>query len=409
MARLMSRSTLEFDRVPARERALRPLGGRNRRRDESWFRDRAPAAWKHVDVVLVSCVAAVSVLGALMILSSTRGTDPDAYDTSFLRRQVLFIAAGVVGMVLITLVDYRRLRDFAWLPYVAALVSLVLVVAVGEEVRGTQAWFQIGAFQLQPAEFAKVAVILAVASLLAGREVPLRARWVAAALVLISVPVALIMLQPDLGTALVFVAIALGMLLMAGARARHIVVLVAVGVVGVVGVLNSDLLEDYQRDRLANFLQPNDPDDIADLQSSEYNSDQSLAAIASGSINGKGLFDGTQTRLGFVPEQHTDFIFTALGEELGFVGCATALALFAIICVRIWRTAQIAQDRLGMLICIGVLSMLVFQIFQNIGMTMGIMPITGITLPFMSYGGSSAIASWLAIGLVLNVHMRRFG
>jgi rod shape determining protein RodA len=409
MARLMSRSPLGFDRVPARERALRPVNGRGRRRDESWFRDRAPAAWKHVDVVLVSCVAAVSALGALMILSSTRGTDPDAYDTSFLRRQLLFIAAGVIGMVLITLIDYRRLRDFAWLPYVASLLSLVLVVAVGEEVRGTQAWFQIGAFQLQPAEFAKVAVILAVASLLAGRQVPLRARWVAAALVLIGVPVALIMLQPDLGTALVFVAIALGMLLMAGARARHIVVLVAVGVVGVVGVLNSDLLEDYQRDRLANFLQPNDPDDLADLQSSEYNSDQSLAAIASGSINGKGLFDGTQTRLGFVPEQHTDFIFTALGEELGFVGCATVLALFAIICVRIWRTAQIAQDRLGMLICIGVLSMLVFQIFQNIGMTMGIMPITGITLPFMSYGGSSAIASWLAIGLVLNVHMRRFG
>jgi rod shape determining protein RodA len=409
MARLMSRSTLDFDRVPARERALRPLNGRNRRRDESWFRDRAPAAWKHVDVVLVSCVAAVSVLGALMILSSTRGTDPDAYDTSFLRKQVLFIAVGVVGMVLVTLVDYRRLRDFSGLAYVASLLSLVLVVAVGEEVRGAQAWFQIGAFQLQPAEFAKVAVILAVASLLAGREVPLRARWVAFALVLIGVPVALIMLQPDLGTALVFVAIALGMLLMAGARGRHIVVLVAVGVVGVVGILNSDLLEDYQRDRLANFLQPNDPDDLADLQSSEYNSDQSLAAIASGSINGKGLFDGTQTRLGFVPEQHTDFIFTALGEELGFVGCATALALFAIICVRIWRTAQIAQDRLGMLICIGVLSMLVFQIFQNIGMTMGIMPITGITLPFMSYGGSSAIASWLAIGLVLNVHMRRFG
>jgi rod shape determining protein RodA len=276
-------------------------------------------------------------------------------------------------------------------------------------VRGAQAWFQIGAFQLQPAEFAKVAVILAVASLLAGREVPLRARWVAFALVLIGVPVALIMLQPDLGTALVFVAIALGMLLMAGARGRHIVVLVAVGVVGVVGILNSDLLEDYQRDRLANFLQPNDPDDLADLQSSEYNSDQSRAAIASGSIDGKGLFEGTQTRLGFVPEQHTDFIFTAVGEELGFVGSVTVLGLLALICVRIWRTAQIASDRLGMLICIGVLSMLVFQIFQNVGMAMGIMPITGITLPFMSYGGSSAIASWLAIGLVLNVHMRRFG
>ena len=422
MARLMSRSTLDLGRVPARERVVRPSGGRGRRRDETWFRDRAPAAWKHVDVVLVACVAAVSVLGALMILSSTRGTDPDAYDTSFLRKQALFIAVGVVGMVAVTLIDYRRLRDFAWLPYLAAVVSLVLVVAVGEEVRGAQAWFQIGAFQLQPAEFAKVAVILAVAAALAPREVPLKARWLACALVLIGVPVALIMLQPDLGTALVFVAIALGMTLMAGVRARHIVVLVAVGVVGVVGVLNSDLLEDYQRDRLANFLQPSSPGDgggpisatgnpggLSDAQSSDYNSDQSLAAIASGSVNGKGLFDGTQTRLGFVPEQHTDFIFTALGEELGFVGCVTALALFAIICARIWRTAQIAQDRLGMLICVGVLSMLVFQIFQNVGMTMGIMPITGITLPFMSYGGSSAIASWLAIGLVLNVHMRRFG
>jgi rod shape determining protein RodA len=182
-------------------------------------------------------------------------------------------------------------------------------------------------------------------------------------------------------------------------------VLTAVGVIGVVGVLNSDVLEDYQRDRLTNFL----GDAEADVQTSAYNSDQSRAAIASGSVNGKGLFEGTQTRLGFVPEQHTDFIFTAVGEELGFVGSATVLGLMALICVRIWRTAQIAHDRLGMLICVGVLAMLVFQIFQNVGMTMGIMPITGITLPFMSYGGSSVIASWLAIGLVLNVHMRRFG
>jgi rod shape determining protein RodA len=405
MARLMSRSTLDLGRVPARERMVRPSGGRGRRRDETWFRDRAPAAWKHVDVVLVACVAAVSVLGALMILSSTRGTDPDAYDTSFLRKQALFVAVGVVGMVAVTLIDYRRLRDFAWMPYLAAVMSLVLVVAVGEEVRGAQAWFQIGAFQLQPAEFAKVAVILAVASALAGREVPLKARWLVCALVLIGVPVALIMLQPDLGTALVFVAITMGMLLVAGARARHIVVLTAVGVIGVVGILTSDVLEDYQRDRLTNFLGAEE----ADVQDDGYNSDQSKAAIASGSVDGKGLFEGTQTRLGFVPEQHTDFIFTAVGEELGFVGSATVLGLLALICVRIWRTAQIADDRLGMLICVGVLSMLVFQIFQNIGMTMGIMPITGITLPFMSYGGSSVITSWLAIGLVLNVHMRRFG
>jgi rod shape determining protein RodA len=407
----MARGILDLGRIPARERFVRPPSLRARRRGEdTWFRDRAPAAWKHVDLVLVACVGAVSVLGALMILSSTRGTDPDSYDTSFLRKQVLFIIVGVVCMVAVTLIDYRRLRDYAWLPYVAVLAALALVVsALGEEVRGTQAWFQIGAFQLQPAEFAKVAVILAVAAALAGREPPLRARHLLVALALIAVPTGLIMLQPDLGTALVFVGIAMGMLLMAGARARHIVVLTAAGVIGVVAVLNSGVLEDYQRDRLSGFLQPNDAQDLADLQDADYNADQSRATIASGGISGKGLFEGTQTRLGFVPEQHTDFIFTALGEELGFVGCVTALALFALMCVRIWRTAQIAQDRLGMLICVGVLSMLVFQIFQNVGMTMGIMPITGITLPFMSYGGSSTIACWIAIGLVLNVHMRRFG
>jgi rod shape determining protein RodA len=244
-----------------------------------------------------------------------------------------------------------------------------------------------------------------VAALLGACEPPLKARRLVMALVVLALPVALIMLQPDLGTALVFVAITMGMLLVAGARARHIVVLTAVGVIGVVGILTSDVLEDYQRDRLTNFLGAEE----VDVQDGGYNSDQSKAAIASGSVNGKGLFEGTQTRLGFVPEQHTDFIFTAVGEELGFVGSATVLGLLALICVRIWRTAQIASDRLGMLICVGVLSMLVFQIFQNIGMTMGIMPITGITLPFMSYGGSSVIASWLAIGLVLNVHMRRFG
>ncbi len=395
------------DRIP--NRFLRPARSR-RRGEETWFRDRAPAAWKHVDLVLVACVGAVSVLGALMILSSTRGTDPSSYDTSFLRKQVFFIAVGVVCMVAVTLIDYRRIRDFAWLPYVAVLASLALVVSsLGEEVRGTQAWFQIGPFQFQPAEMAKVAVIVAVAAVLAERETPLRARYLVLALVVLAVPTALIMLQPDLGTALVFVAIAMGMMLMAGARGRHIVVLMAVGVIGVVGVLNSGVLEEYQRDRLTLFLERNDEQDLATQQSAAYNADQSRATIASGGISGKGLFEGTQTRLGFVPEQHTDFIFTALGEELGFVGCATALALFGLMCVRIWRTAQIAQDRLGMLICVGVLSMLVFQIFQNVGMTMGIMPITGITLPFMSYGGSSIIASWIAIGLVLNVHMRRFG
>ncbi|HEX6421924.1 MAG TPA: rod shape-determining protein RodA [Acidimicrobiales bacterium] len=402
----MARGVIDLDRLPGRERMLTPSRQRGRRREESLFRDRAPAAWKHVDLVLLATAAALSVLGAMMVLSSTRGTDPDVYDLSFLRKQVLFIVIGVIGMVLVTLVDYRRLRDTAWLPYVAVMVLLALVVSsLGSERRGSQAWFQIGAFQLQPAELAKVVVILGLAGVLAGADVPLRLRRVVLALALVALPTGLILLQPDLGTALVFIAITMGMLLIAGARARHIVILTAAGVIGVVGVLTSDVLEDYQRDRLTVFLDA----DGHDVQAEAYNSDQSKAAIASGRVNGKGYLEGTQTRLGFVPEQHTDFIFTAVGEELGFVGSVTVLGLLALMCVRIWRTAQIARDRLGMLISVGVLSMLVFQIFQNVGMTMGIMPITGITLPFMSYGGSSVIASWLALGLVLNVHMRRFG
>jgi rod shape determining protein RodA len=339
-----------------------------------------------------------------MILSSTRGTNPDAYDLSTFRRQLVFIGMGVATMILVSLVDYRRIRDWSWLPYIAVLGMLVAVLtSLGAERRGTQAWFQIGEFQLQPAELAKVVGILIVAALLAGPEPPLAARWVGVTLFALGLPMGLILLQPDVGTALVFVVIAMGMLLVAGAKLRHLVVLTAVGVIAVIAVFNSDVLEDYQRDRLTTFL-----DQDSDLGKETYNLNQSKIAIGSGGTTGKGLFEGTQTRLGNVPEQHTDFIFAALGEELGFLGCATVLGLFWLLAWRIWRTAQGARDRFGMLLCVGVLAMLVFQIFQNVGMTMGIMPITGIPLPFMSYGGSSTITAWACLGLVANVHMRRF-
>jgi rod shape determining protein RodA len=374
-----------------------------RRIETGPYRRKPPPVWRHADLLLLLAAVGISALGALMILSSTRGTDPNAYDLSYLRRQLVFIGMGFATMIRVASVDYRRLRDWAWLPYALAIVLLGLVLTgLGTERRGTQAWFQVGAFQLQPAELAKVVVIVAVAVLLARPEPPLAARWVLGALLALGFPMALILLQPDMGTALVFVAIAMGMLLVAGARLRHLVVITAVGVIGVIGVLNSDMLEEYQRDRLTVFLE-------SETGSPEtYNSDQAKIALGSGGASGKGLFEGTQTRLGIVPEQHTDFIFTALGEELGFAGCATVLTLFWVLCWRTWRTAQIARDRLGMLLCGGVLSMLVFQVFENVGMTMGIMPITGIPLPFMSYGGSSTLASWAALGLVMNVHMRRF-
>jgi rod shape determining protein RodA len=214
----------------------------------------------------------------------------------------------------------------------------------------------------------------------------------------------LIMLQPDLGTALVLLVITAGVLLIAGVQAKHLVGLVLVAVLGATVMLNSSFLAQYQKDRLTAFTQQ----DEGLLGGATYNTTQSKITIGAGGPLGEGLFQGSQTRLRNVPEQHTDFIFTAVGEQLGFVGSASLLALFSIIAWRVWRTAQLARDEFGMLVCVGVLSLFMFQIFENVGMTMGIMPVTGIPLPLVSYGGSSTIAEFLALGLVLNVHMRRF-
>jgi len=369
---------------------------------------RNPAApWRHLDLVLVGCVAAVAALGCLMIFSATRGRDPSDFDTSFLTRQLLFVGVGSGAMVVTAFFDYRRYREAAPLLYGAVLLLLLAVVTgLGSERKGAQAWFQLGPFQLQPSEVAKVVVIVALASVIAQFNSELDARRLSALLALVGVPMGLIMLQPDLGTTLVFVAITMGMLLIGGVQVRHIASLTVAGLIGVVAVLNSGMLETYQQCRLTSFLET--PNQDCAERDAAYNLDQAKVAIGSGSMFGTGLFEGTQTRLDIVPEQHTDFIFTALAEELGFVGAGTLLALLGIIAWRIWRTAQLARDPLGTLICVGVLSMFVFQVFENVGMTMGIMPITGIPLPFMSYGGSSTLTAFIAMGLVLNVHMRRF-
>ena len=365
------------------------------------------APWRHIDVVLVGCVAAVSVLGCLMVFSSTRGSNPDSFDTGFVAKQALFVAIGAGVMLVVALVDYRRYREMAPAAFIMVLLLLLLVVSgLGSERKGTQAWFQLGPFQLQPSELAKIVVIITLASVMAQFNNELDVRRLALVLGLAGAPMALIMLQPDLGTTLVFVAITMGMLLIGGAQGRHIAALTLVGIVGVGLVLNSGMLEEYQKCRFTSFLETESKECVA--RDSSYNQDQAKVAIGSGGLLGAGLGQGTQTRLGIVPEQHTDFIFTAVGEELGFAGSGTLLALLGIISWRIWRTAQLARDPLGTLICVGVLSMFVFQVFENIGMTMGIMPVTGIPLPFMSYGGSSTLTAFIALGLVMNVHMRRF-
>jgi rod shape determining protein RodA len=365
------------------------------------------AAWRHLDLVLVGCLVAIASIGTLMVYSSTRGPGGDAaYDASFLRKQALYMVLGFGAMAVTTLIDYHRVRDFAPLAYLGGVGLLALVISpLGSNKKGTQAWFDLGPFQLQPSELMKLALIVVLAALVAQFRDDLDLRRLAIVLLVAGVPLGLIMRQPDLGTALVLVSVTAGMLLVGGAEPKHLAALALVAVVGVAVVLNSDMLAEYQRDRLTTFLSQGSDEG---LRSEAYNLEQSKIAIGAGGVFGQGLFEGPQTRLGNVPEQHTDFIFTAVGEELGFAGAGTLLALFAILSWRIWRTAQLARDDLGALVCVGVLSMLLFQIFENVGMTMGIMPITGIPLPFVSYGGSSTLAAFAAMGLVLNVHSRRF-
>jgi rod shape determining protein RodA len=361
----------------------------------------------HVDFSLIVAVLGIATMGLVMVFSATRGPGgaEDPVDYTFLKRQAMFVVIGIVLAAIVAFIDYQRLRDYALPIYGGAVFLLVAVISpLGTESKGTQAWFQLGPLQLQPSEFAKIALIIALGAFVASRGPELRARDLALALGLAGLPMVLIMLQPDLGTVLVFVAITMGVLLVGGARTRHIVIVTLIGVVAVVGILNSDVLDEYQEDRLTTFLDPK-----ADNRGATYNVDQAQITIGAGGITGAGLFEGRQTRSEAVPEQQTDFIFTVVGEELGFAGAALLLALFGFVIWRILRTAQLSRDPFGTLICVGVLSMFLFQVFQSVGMTTGIMPITGIPLPFMSYGGSSTLTSFVAIGLVLNVHMRRFG
>jgi len=367
---------------------------------------RTPAApWRHVDFGLALAAIGVSGFGLLMIYSATRanllseGLDPGYY----LKRQAVFVVVGVVVMGLTMLIDYRRLRDFAPVFYIGSVLALLAILSpLGKRALGAQAWFQVGPYQLEPSEFAKIALIIGLAAICANYKGKMGGRELCIVLALSAVPFALIYKQPDLGTALVLAAILFGVLLVGGVKARHLAILMGVGVIAVAAVLHFGVLKAYQRARVTAFL------DSSSNSEATYNLNQSKIAIGSGGVDGKGLFKGTQTNLSYVPEQQTDFIFTAVGEQLGLIGCALLLSLFVLMVWRTWRAATTARDATGTLICVGVLAMFVFQIFENVGMTMGIMPIAGIPLPFMSYGGSAIVASFAAIGLVLNVQMRRY-
>ena len=361
-----------------------------------------PRVLRHVDLALPSLAIAVALIGVVMVYSATRGpaTEIRPAETFHLVRQARLAGLGVVAMVLASWFGHRRLHRFVPLVYVSMLCVLGAVLVVGIEVKGARAWFQFGGIQFQPSELGKVVLLLALAAWLARDDEPSAPRVVVAVL-LVAVPVGLIILQPDLGTVLVYGAIAAGMALVAGVKGRHLFILGLLLVTGLVGVLQSDVLEEYQVRRLLVFV-----DDESDTTAS-YNLEQAQVAIGNGGLTGRGLFQGTQNNSALVPEQQTDFIFTVVAEETGFVGGAVLLGLFGFLLLRIWRIGQMADDRFGLLISAGVFSMLLFQVFQSVGMATGIMPITGIPFPLVSYGGSSLLTTFVSIGLLQSVHMRR--
>lgn len=364
---------------------------------------------RHVDWVLVALPMAISALGLLMVYSSTRTrlAGQGLSELYYVQRQGVAVAIGVIAMAVAMIIDYRKLRDMSPLLYIAVMPMLAGVLLLGATRKGTQAWFQVGPLQFQPSELAKVALVVALAGYCHMHRGDLDAPRLAIAVGLAALPIALVLQQPDLGTAIVLMVCVGAVLVVAGVRGRHFAVLALIAVTAMGVAVKADVFQEYQLDRLTSFLDQSTVDTQTATRA-EYNLAQSKTAIGAGGLTGAGLFAGTQTKLSYVPEQHTDFIFTVVGEELGFAGGAMLLALFALMVWRIWRIALLASDFFGTLLCIGLLAMFAFQIFENVGMTMGIMPITGIPLPFMSYGGSATIASFLAVGLVANVHMRRF-
>lgn len=361
------------------------------------------------DPIINIAVLALSILGIILVYAATRdwfaanNQDPEYY----LKRQLINVVIGIALAYGATLVDYRVLRAYTPILWGIGVLGLtaVLIPGLGSVVNGARSWISLpGGFQIQPAELAKLTIIVGMALILSEREAGEEGpsdRQVLYSLVVAAVPILLIVLQPDLGTILIISAAVVLIIAISGARLRWVIGLLVVGVSGAYIAVASGEVSDYQLNRLRSFIDP-----YADPQASGYQLRQARITIGSGGLLGKGLFDGPQTNGRFVPEQQTDFIFTVSGEELGFLGSSVILLLYATILMRGFAIAKRTNDLFGRLVTMGVVAWFSFQIFQNIGMTMGLMPMTGVPLPFLSYGGSSMFANMIAIGLLQNVYQR---
>ena len=370
-------------------------------------RDRGGGYWRDLDWILLVAAFALSLMGSLLVWSASRAdlaseSDPQSY----LKRHLINIGVALVLGFIASRINYRLLRAYTPVVYVASMILLLVpfVPGLGVTIAGARAWIDVPlGLTIQPSEFAKITVILMMAALLSerrDREEEPSAQDVLLALMAAAIPTAIILVQNDTGTVLILAAVSLSIVAVSGVRTRWLVGLIGAAILGVLASVQLGLLQEYQVDRLTSFINPD-----VDVSASAYNANQARIAIGGGGLDGYGLFEGPQTQGNFVPVNESDFIFTVAGEELGFLGSALLIALMAVI---LWRAVLIAwkaDDLYGRLVATGVAAWLAFQMFENIGMTLGIMPITGIPLPFVSAGGTSMMATWIALGLLQTVRL----
>lgn len=371
-----------------------------------------PSAFAGFDPILTIAVALLLIMGTLLVYAATRnwyaanGLDPEYY----LKRHILNILIGSLLAWGTTVIDYRLIRAYTPLLWIFGVIGLtaVLIPGIGAEVNGSKAWIGLPfGFQLQPAELAKISIIVGMSMILSERTHATDAVQhsdVMQALVVAAIPILLIAAQPDMGTIFIISIAVVTIIAVSGAPMRWVVGLILAGVIGSFVAVNVGIINDYQVKRLQAFVDPN-----IDSQGSGYQLRQARITVGSGGLIGKGLFNGPQTNGRFVPEQQTDFIFTVAGEELGFLGCGFILILYLTVLMRAFGIARRSDDPYGRLVCTGVIAWFAFQAFENIGMTLGMMPMTGVPLPFVSYGGSSMFATMIGFGLLQNVHARHRG
>jgi rod shape determining protein RodA len=360
-----------------------------------------------VDLGLLAGLLLLAATGIVVNYSASRqqlinaGENPHYY----LERQGLFVVLGLIAMFIVSRIDYRRYEIAATPLYIISLFALAGVFVVGKTALGAERWYSFGSsIQIQPSEFTVLFLILAIATFCGRRTEGLKMYDVMRLLVMAVVPLVLIVKQPDLGTAIIIILIVSSMMVIAGVPPRFITLLAVLGSLGLAGAIYLDLFEKYQVERITSFLNQNSTNPA--VQYLLYEVANAKSAIGSGGIHGAGLFHGLQTTLGYVPEQQTDFIFTAIGEQMGFIGSVAVVVLLGFIAWRMFMIGKNARDSMGRLLCIGVFIFFAFSTFENIGMCMGIMPVTGVPLPLLSYGGSATLVFMVAVGIVLSVSRR---